>query len=88
MFEDSNEERRPGGFPYPGLASNQRDKSAWRERRIFGRCRTLGLTKFNYNACKIGDAAPVTVGFSNAVRAILVSNPTIKNPRPNFKFYI
>lgn len=48
----------------------------------------LGLTKLNYNACKIGDAAPVTVGFSNAVGEILVSNPTIKNPRPNFKFYI
>ena len=48
----------------------------------------LGLTKLNYNACKIGDASPVTVGFSNAVGEILVSNPTIKNPRPNFKFYI
>jgi hypothetical protein len=48
----------------------------------------LGLTKLNYNACKIGDAAPVTVGFSDAVGEILVSNPTIKNPRPNFKFYI
>jgi hypothetical protein len=48
----------------------------------------LGLTKLNYNACKVGDAAPVTVGFSDAVGEILVSNPTIKNPRPNFKFYI
>ena len=46
----------------------------------------LGLTKLNYNACKVGDASPVTVGFSNAVGEILVSNPTIKNPRPNFKF--
>jgi hypothetical protein len=48
----------------------------------------LGLTKLNYNACKLGDASPVTIGFSDVVGEILVSNPTIKNPRPNFKFYI
>lgn len=48
----------------------------------------LGLTKLNYNACKLGDAAPVTIGFSDTVGEILVSNPTLKNPRPNFKFYI
>ena len=48
----------------------------------------LGLTKLNYNACRLGDAQPVTVGFSNAVGEILISNPTVKNRRPNFKFYI
>lgn len=48
----------------------------------------LGLTKLNYNACKLGDASPVTIGFSDAVGEILISNPTVKNPRPNFKFYI
>jgi hypothetical protein len=48
----------------------------------------LGLTKLNYNTCKLGDASPVTVGFSDAVGEILVSNPTISRRRPNFKFYI
>ncbi len=48
----------------------------------------LGLTKLNYNACKLGDASPVTVGFSDAVGEILVSNPTVSHRRPNFKFYI
>lgn len=48
----------------------------------------LGLTKLNYNACKLGDSQPVTVGFSDAVGEILISNPTITDRRPNFKFYI
>lgn len=48
----------------------------------------LSLTKLNYNACKLGDSQPVTVGFSDAVGEILVSNPTITDRRPNFKFYI
>jgi hypothetical protein len=48
----------------------------------------LGLTKLNYNACKLGDSQPVTVGFSDAVGEILISNPTVKERRPNFKFYI
>lgn len=48
----------------------------------------LGLTKLNYNACRPGDAQPVTVGFSDAVGEILISNPTITDRRPNFKFYI
>jgi len=48
----------------------------------------LGLTKLNYNECKFGDARPVTIGFSGAVGEILVSNPTVKNPNPRFKFYI
>jgi hypothetical protein len=48
----------------------------------------LGLTKLNYNACRLGDAEPVTVGFSDAVGEILISNPTVSHRRPNFKFYI
>jgi hypothetical protein len=48
----------------------------------------LALTKLNYNACKVGDAKPVTVLFSDAVGEILVANPNITSRRPNFKFYI
>jgi hypothetical protein len=48
----------------------------------------FGLTKLNYNACRLGDAEPVTVGFSDAVGEILIANPTVKDRRPNFKFYI
>ena len=50
----------------------------------------FGLTKLNYNACKLGDSLPVTVGFSDAVGEILVSNPTvpIEKVRPSFKYYL
>ncbi len=48
----------------------------------------LSLTKLNYNACKLGSSQPVTVGFSDAVGEILVSNPDVKYRRPQFKFYI
>ena len=48
----------------------------------------LGLTKLNYNACKLGDANPVTIKFSDAVGEILVSNPNVKDCRPNFRYYI
>jgi hypothetical protein len=48
----------------------------------------LGLTKLNYNACKLADAQPVTVGFSDAVGEILIGNPTVKGRRPNFRYYI
>lgn len=48
----------------------------------------LGLTKLNYNACTLGNPQPVTVGFSDAVGEILVANPTVRDPRPQFKFYI
>ena len=48
----------------------------------------LGLTKLNYNARKLGESRPVTVGFSDAVGEILISNPTVTDRRPNFKFYI
>ena len=48
----------------------------------------LGLTKLNYNACTAGDTQPVTVKFSDAVGEILVSNPTVTNRQPTFRFYI
>lgn len=48
----------------------------------------LGLTKLNYNACRLGEGTPVTIKFSNAVGEILISNPTVREHRPNFKFYI
>jgi hypothetical protein len=48
----------------------------------------LGLTKLNYNACRLGESQPVTVGFSDAVGEILVSNPTVEQRSPKFKYYI
>jgi hypothetical protein len=48
----------------------------------------FGLTKLNYNSCKLGDSEPVTVGFSSAVGEILISNPQITYRKPSFKFYI
>lgn len=48
----------------------------------------LGLTKLNYNACKLGDASPVTIKFSDAVGEILVSNPNVRDCKPNFGYYI
>lgn len=48
----------------------------------------LALTKLNYNACKFGNSEPVTIGFSDAVGEILVSNPTVTKRSPKFKFYI
>lgn len=48
----------------------------------------LGLTKLNYNACRLGEGEPVTIKFSDAVGEILVSNPTVAQRSPKFKFYI
>jgi len=48
----------------------------------------FGLTKLNYNACKLGDGEPVTVGFSDAVGEILISNPSVTERSPKFRFYI
>jgi hypothetical protein len=48
----------------------------------------LGLTKLNYNACKLGDSQPVTVAFSDAVGEILLSNPGVTERRAQFRFYI
>jgi hypothetical protein len=49
---------------------------------------SFSLTKLNYNACKLGERQPVTVGFSEDVGKILVSNPTVWERSPKFKFYI
>ena len=48
----------------------------------------FGLTKLNYNACRLGDSEPVTIMFSDDVGEILISNPKITERRPQFKFYI
>jgi hypothetical protein len=48
----------------------------------------FGLTKLNYNACRLGSSQPITVGFSDAVGEILVSNPTVTKRKHNFKYYI
>ena len=48
----------------------------------------LSLTKLNYNACRFADSQPVTIGFSDSIGEILISNPTITDRKPNFKFYI
>ena len=48
----------------------------------------LGLTKLNYNSCKLGDSAPVTVGFSDQVGEILIGNPKIAVRLPGFRYYI
>jgi hypothetical protein len=48
----------------------------------------FSLTKLDYNSCKLGLSEPVTIGFSDSVGEILVSNPTIKDINPKFKFYI
>ena len=48
----------------------------------------FGLTKLNYNACRLGESQPVTIKFSDAVGEILVSNAKIERPKPQFRFYI
>jgi hypothetical protein len=48
----------------------------------------LGLTKLNYNYCKVGENQPVTIHFSGAVGEVLVSNREITKHRPQFKYYI
>ncbi|MGD0390039.1 MAG: hypothetical protein ABSC42_13910 [Tepidisphaeraceae bacterium] len=48
----------------------------------------LGLTKLNYNACKLGDSQPVTVAFSDAVGEILLSNPGVTHRRAQFRYYV
>jgi hypothetical protein len=48
----------------------------------------LGLTKLNYNCCKLGEHQPVTIHFSDAVGEILVANRGAKKVLPNFKYYI
>ncbi len=47
----------------------------------------LCLTKLNYNSCKMGNASPVTIGYSKQVGEILVKN-NIAKAQPQFRFYI
>ena len=48
----------------------------------------FGLTKLNYNACKLGDSMPVTVDFADKVGEILVNNPPTIKANPRFAHYI
>jgi len=48
----------------------------------------FGLTKLNYNCCKLGESQPVTIHFSDAVGEILVANRKSGKVLPNFKYYI
>jgi hypothetical protein len=48
----------------------------------------LALTKLNYNTYRLGEGEPVTIGYSDAVGEILISNPNALKRSPNFKFYI
>jgi hypothetical protein len=48
---------------------------------------SITVKQLNYNACKLGDAAPVTVEFSDQVGEILIGNPKTK-ARPAFKYSI
>jgi len=48
----------------------------------------LGLTKLNYNNCKLANTQPVTLEFSEDVGKILVTNPKIIDPKTQFRYYI
>lgn len=48
----------------------------------------FALTKVNYNGCRLGDNQPATIHFSNAIGGILASNQRLKEPKPDFKYYI
>ncbi len=48
----------------------------------------FGLTKLNYNTCKLGESQPVTVHFSDAVGEIIVANKGTRHFLPNFKYYV
>lgn len=50
----------------------------------------LGLTKLNYNACKLGESQPITVKYSDRIGEILLANPEVPRDkwRHNLKFYV
>jgi hypothetical protein len=50
----------------------------------------LGLTKLNYNACKLGESQPITVKYSDRIGEILLANPEVPRAkwRHNLKFYV
>lgn len=49
----------------------------------------LGLTKLNYNACRLGESQPITVKYSDNIGEILLANPEVPRQqwRHNFKYY-
>lgn len=50
----------------------------------------LGLTKLNYNACRLGEGQPITVKYSDRIGEILLANPELPPQawRHNFKYYV
>jgi hypothetical protein len=48
----------------------------------------FALTKLNYNGCSLGENQPVTTHLSRVVGEILASHRTLRNCKPEFKYYI
>lgn len=50
----------------------------------------LGLTKLNYNACRLGESQPITVKYSDRIGEILLANSEVPRThwKHNFKFYV
>lgn len=50
----------------------------------------LGLTKLNYNACRLGEGQPITVKYSDRIGEILLANPEVPRAywKHNFKYYV
>jgi hypothetical protein len=50
----------------------------------------LGLTKLNYNACRLGESQLITVKYSSRIGEILLANPDMprRHWKHNFKFYV
>jgi len=48
-----------------------------------------GLTKLNYNACRLGESQPITVKYSDRLGEVLLANPELPPSawRHNFKYY-
>lgn len=50
----------------------------------------LGLTKLNYNACRLGEGQPITVKYSDRIGEILLASPEVPraNWKHNLKYYV
>lgn len=50
----------------------------------------LGLTKLNYNACRLGESQPITVKYSDRIGEILLANPEVPRSywKHTLKFYV
>ncbi len=48
----------------------------------------FALNKLIYNGCSLGENQPVTTHFSRVVGEILTSHRTLRNCKPEFKYYI